>query len=619
MMMPLGKSFVSPLFLALVITVFINSESRAETDAESEDFWQARGASTQVNFFPGFLEQAGLRVDSFNGGVQVGENSYLFVGPEDPTNGAALLLPATWGAFQGFAGGRLIHNGGFTVHRSDRGEQSSVAVGLVLEPGPRAPIGKKPRRWSRQLVIPDDDGDVLFVLDMVQPEVDAEHGRLSLLNMDLAIGDGLARRLGEPGLAGFVIGAVHSRAHFQIPEDLPARLAVLRKSCSSPNYDPDTTDVALIDIPQVQAGTRFAGRVAVVPGATLKNVGIADVPWFPAFSPENDHPILVWSLQRMVDSYLETVGISDAKHAFATANDNCTDHTCASIHDVLGQGCEDYYGVNTNTSTEYLAPRDEIEAFTVGYDDTGSHFDGTPLDGERSHGGSSSHAIHEHDLAADEDELTTPGARYFLEAWYLVRHDNNIWNSMGYREVLPHLVGNTWLFSFPLDSEFMEGPLIDGWVDPLANEEGASNTLVDTGQGRLKLAVRTTDLGAGRWRYDYALANFDLDPRVTAFSLLAAPLITEFAGAGDETGAWNAAVAGDRLTWTAASTADELDWGALYRFSLEAAGSPVASTVMLTTGSGASIEVMTLGPAGDIFTDGFESGSTSAWTAVFGL
>ena len=42
---------------------------------------------------------------------------------------------------------------------------------------------------------------------------------------------------------------------------------------------------------------------------------------------------------------------------------------------------------------------------------------------------------------------------------------------------------------------------------------------MDTASGRLKVAVRATDLGEGQWRYDYAVMNLDFDPRVAAFSV----------------------------------------------------------------------------------------------------
>ena len=61
--------------------------------------------------------------------------------------------------------------------------------------------------------------------------------------------------------------------------------------------------------------------------------------------------------------------------------------------------------------------------------------------------------------------------------------------------------------------------MIDQWVNPAAPGPNAQSVLVDTGHGRLKIAVRATHLGGGQWRYEYAVMNFDFDARVKSFSV----------------------------------------------------------------------------------------------------
>ena len=77
---------------------------------------------------------------------------------------------------------------------------------------------------------------------------------------------------------------------------------------------------------------REAGvRVVIAPSATLRNVGTADVPWYPKFHTgvgetypqpydRDQHPFLVWALYRQTGEVFEQLAVSEAKHAFFTVN-----------------------------------------------------------------------------------------------------------------------------------------------------------------------------------------------------------------------------------------------------------------------------------------------------------
>ena len=194
--------------------------------------------------------------------------------------------------------------------------------------------------------------------------------------------------------------------------------------------------------------------VVVLPSAELENVGTANVPWYSKFTnlgvpPHNDqHPYLVWQMLRSSNGVLEPIGRSDLKHAFLTINHGCDPGACTDSH-VLGLGCADVYGTSTNNSLGRLGPRSEITASTGIWAHCGgipSHFD-TNGDCVQDPGFSSGENSFTHGLKAAETDLQVAGAIYYVEAFYIVRDDINIFNSMGYRRVTPSKPSTTWTFT----------------------------------------------------------------------------------------------------------------------------------------------------------------------------
>ena len=208
----------------------------------------------------------------------------------------------------------------------------------------------------------------------------------------------------------------------------------------------------------------------------------------------------------------------------------------------------------------------------------------------------------------DESDLTTPGATYYSETWYLIKNDIDIFNTMGYRQIDPDLSGSTWVF--PFLTSLVHGPVIDLYVDPDNPGPGRDSALVDTVDGRLRVAVRTVDLGGGQYRYNYAIMNHDHDTGVESFSVPVPQNLqisdTEFRD-GDSTATdWNVSVAGGNVTWTAPSTTEVLGWGVLYGFSFTADDAPEAATVFLTPPASSALAVALLAPNAIIFDDSFE-------------
>ncbi|TDJ32166.1 MAG: hypothetical protein E2O56_05745 [Gammaproteobacteria bacterium] len=152
--------------------------------------------------------------------------------------------------------------------------------------------------------------------------------------------------------------------------------------------------------------------------------------------------------------------------------------------------------------------------------------------------------------------------------------------------------------------------MIDHYVDPDNPAPGRDSQMVTTPDGRLRVAVRTTDLGGGQYRYHYAIMNLDHDTGIESFSVPAPRSVqtgdTGFKDGDSTADDWNVDIAGGMVTWTAPSASEVLTWGVLYSFSIIAGDSPEPSTLVLTPPASADLTVTLLAPDATIFSDSFE-------------
>jgi hypothetical protein len=408
----------------------------------------------------------------------------------------------------------------------------------------------------------------------------------------------LAARLGRPDLSGSYLGVLDAQLSLEPAEPGVTSGEAVAGACVGDFAQP--IDLLMVDLAgMTQAVREPGGRIAVAPGATVRNLGPGDVQWFRAIapaSPVGPHPYLALHFYRLSGGVLEQIGRADLKHTYFATNTACP---CAGGQ-ILYAGCEDFYGISTNLDRTNLAPRDEIDALTLSWTSLGSHFDGLPVDDYRHHGGDEAHDDFEHRLVVMESDLQTPGARYFYDGWYMAPNDTDLENSMGHREVAPALAGSTW--SFPvIDTGTANGSILDVFVDPQNVQPGEATELLDTGEGRVHLAVVTTDLGGGVFHYEYALVNFDFERQIRSFALPVGPGQTVsnagFSDAdGDPQNDWTPSVADLRVTWTAPA-GNALDWGTLYSFRIDVDAAPVETTATLTpleAGSPQEVGVHTL-------------------------
>ncbi|HEX7769706.1 MAG TPA: hypothetical protein VF422_06720, partial [Dokdonella sp.] len=351
------------------------------------------------------------------------------------------------------------------------------------------------------------------------------------------------------------------------------------------------------------------GLLVIGADASLRNIGETAIPWHAKFSgrhpPHNgdQHPVLFWNLYRIgADGRIQQIGASGAKHAFYSVNRHCG---CAGGN-VFWPGCDDIYSFASNDNgggVQNLAPRSEIIPHGVRWARCGSVWD-RDCDG-RMDAGSGARDLYEFRLLARESDLLPPladGAEYLFEYGYLVRDDADIYNTMGYRRIQPRKSGANWSVQL-VDAtaphfDFFVGPALDRWVDPSRPGAHAANRELATGDGRARVAAKATDLGDGRWRYQYAIMNIDyarsqVDPARAAepdLRLLAQRGFARFAlalpagvqaralrtaGLHDgESGGWRAAQQGRTLAWTAPSHANTLEWGMLRHFEFIAEAAP---------------------------------------------
>ncbi|MEM9593190.1 MAG: hypothetical protein AAGD06_02945 [Acidobacteriota bacterium] len=583
--------------------------------------WTVSEVKTSIDFNEPLLDNLGLEVTDVTSPIvgfrhhdlSVARGSGMTFGTVAPLS---LALEVDGSVLQDFVAGGLQHQGGFTL---DWHGGSASLHAFVM----------RPTGVERTFEILDRQGRVLLIADNMHFEAHRDLGRLDVFNMDVRLTETLAKEMGEPGLAGTAIGTLALDASVVIPEGSAGP-----RGCPS-NWGPN--DVALIDIGSVTQDTRSGGLVAITPSARLKNVGTTDVAWYSKFSGSNppynndQHPYLVWAMYRLMDGKIEQLAVSDIKHAFLTINVNCDPGACTDSH-ILGLGCEDVYSQGTNNSNNNLSHRFEVEAGPGLWDSTGSHFDQNG-NGSQDHPPQNPDSGFDHRMTVFESDLDQSGATYLFEAWYLVRDDINIFNTMGYREVETNQSGSgNW--SFPTQTPLIEGPALDAWVDPDSPPAGTSNVkLVVPSEGHVQLAMRTTDLGNGQVRYEYALMNHDLDRQIDSFSIpLAGTVPTDitFRDIDDVAGNdWQATVTAGSITWEipggALPTHDRhtggpnLDWGMLYNFGFTAEAPAVngAGTLgVAEAGTPSDLTIQTLVPDGAsiIFRDGFESGTLNAWT-----
>ena len=556
------------------------------------------------------------------------------------------------GNLKGFVGGSLQAAGGYVID-TPAGPIALTDFRLVPRSGGSTPV----------LDLVGADGKAWFYIDRLMYELIDDRQRLAVRTMDLRIAPALAQRIGRPEVADWVIADMELTTQVlrRAVDPSPQGAYVYRwHGAAVPGVPGAVFEADLfMQVFSMQytrcngcTGVGGNGSVVFTPSSTLRNnvnngsldVTVAgdpkgtssalyasDIPWYTKFSgnfaPYNNdqHPYLIWNLYRLnADGSMDQIGRSGVKHGFLTINDNCLEDP-GNSH-VLGRGCVDVYGISNNDSNNSLGPRSEIIPATNQWGRCGSIFD-TNCDGIANSSGNTSYSQR---LVVNESQFSgagQAGATYLFESWYLARGDVNILNSMATKRATFTRSGSVWVVGG--NDQYKLGPAIDRWVDPDAPGAGATTVKLSSAEGNIKVAARVTSLGAGSWRYDYAVMNLDFaraqtsgaEPNLRVISNLGLSRFTVPVGTatitdlkfgdGDlDTGnEWTGSISGRNVVW-AAPAGQSLNWGTMFRFSFVAnqppakntfalgIASPGSPTTLKGTGSLAPRQPSTLGPGG---------------------
>jgi len=484
-------------------------------------------------------------------------------------------------------------------------------------------------------------GETPFFVDNLLVEPGTDGRSVSIRTMDLRISRWLALRLDKPEVTNWPIATLRMQAHLATPTT-----ATFKEACPSsarwpgmavPGHPGEKYQVDVLMegfVPQLTgcddcSGPAGHGRLKITPTTILRNnvndgtsestvAGdahgtstvkfAADVSWRNMFSAEcppygNDqHPFLTWALYRINSKdQIEQIAHAGVKHAHTAQNGQCSDNP-KSNH-VLGRGCADVYGTGDNDANDAIGPRSEVIPATGQWGRCGSIYD-PECTGKLS--GFAGPDPWKYRLAVAESEIagkSAEGARFFLEAWYIVRDDVDPYNSMANIpiEFVWEPTNRLWVVKPTGPAKL--GSVIDRWVDPTEHRPGADNQELRTPEGRVKVAVISKELPDGSFRYEYAVMNLDFSLARTkgsgpnlrvqdshgldgiAIATILRGKISNLSFAGpDQSSSWTFAKSKSELAWKSDSE-HELRWGTLLRFGYDADYAPCETILLLSSSS----------------------------------
>ncbi|MGY6587961.1 MAG: hypothetical protein ACXIUB_06675 [Wenzhouxiangella sp.] len=610
--MPFSNPTCRVLAVCLLGVAVLTQPLLADDDSA---IWQARGGQMALEVRGDFLPDFGIEVLHHGQPITARERIHFELDSIDPFR---LLVP--YGNLEA-----LMPNVG----------SARLRTGLVLRHGDRTvdldELVLTADRWVNHpsFVARDRQGREMFRLTHMH--ILAEHQRdlLTVQNAEVEASGVLMSLLGLEELADLPIGL----GWLDLAMDIPAGADTsgVGPGCSDrPIWPQDgefEAEVALIAMSNIayQGLEPGTGRVKVAPSATLKNVSLADVPWFRQFSnpgnlypfePRDQHPFLVWNIYRVMDGRIEMLAESGVKHAFLTINVGC-DLNCGNSN-ILWPGCEDTYSAGNNDTSTYQGPKDEIEASLGLWDNCGSFFD---PDCNGSQTGYSGQWLNR--LLIDPAEFQQSGASYFIDAWYVIQYDVNIWSTMGYRPINPTPSGGAWSFN---PGPYQQGPVIREWVSEAGGDSMADHRVVvipgktpeapypgNMPQGHLRLLVQVTETQPGRYRYNYALQNYDFERGIDRFHIplpADAVVLDSHFGGGSSAAAWSVEHGAFGVTF-APPEGQVQPWFTLYNFEIETDQPPVEASMQLGLANEAiadewGVTILGPNPGPMIFRDRFE-------------
>ena len=645
---------VTNLRVFFVLIMSIAPLISSANDQSAIQYLSARGGQLSLTFYRGNLRDIGMELEGADRQDFQYDTKTLMI-----LSNGGINFRANDGYFTQLEDGHLSLETGLAITANGlRRDSSQLRI--------------TPKALTRDtLLLSDEQGLNWFYLDYGHYERLGQW--LYARYLDMRISQELADRLGDPTLHGHLVGyaTLETKIDTNPEVQLSGADACPVESPNWPTQEGYDADIAMLKLSTVSQIARQDGKVAIAPSAYFENIGNADVPWFAQFADSRnadaccvDHGdglcapygndqggLLVYALYRFVDGRLEQLGQSQVKHAFNSVNMDTVDGSlpCRAADRggrIVPSGCEDLYQAGTNSAQAFLGPRDEIIAHRGVWLRAGSIWDQTGPAGipdgncdympaNPVHGGQVPCQAPAADamarrLAVSEADLTTQGARYFIEAWYLVRDDINLFNSFGRKEIKP-VFTTTW--SFPEVAPFQQGPVIEeypalqgentaGLVDDilvddiLVDDILVDDILVDdilSDEGQLRVSSSVRRLGSARWQYDIGLMNLDFDRAIDGFDIpvpdgVSLTMAEFFDGDSDPDNNWLITTPPGSIRFQAPENVS-LKWGSLVSFRFEADRAPEEVTASLTVaGAGMPdhLEATTFSAVAILFEDGFE-------------
>ncbi len=386
-------------------------------------------------------------------------------------------------------------------------------------------------------------------------------------------------------------------------------------------------DVTVIYLQSLGNNGSSGGMHGYSVGTTSCNIGDADLWWCDndrSYCNDDQHPVIAQNLYRLKDDRFEQIGMSWLKHGFLSVNS--TDSSCGPScqspphgGDQLGVGCTDPYGAGLNGSRP-LGMRSEVNAATGAY----------PFPYTNVGAGGVDQWIQV--LDTDLEPAMNAGALYWVEGQYIAADDaaaGNGLNNASYRQVTVspgslnlNLTGAT----------IREKAAIEVWPTLDPDVEFINVDVLGTIVERFHVARKVSPISGGN-HYEYAVHNMNSDrsahsftiqfPNGTTISNAGFHDVPHHSGEPYTTTDWVATIdnGANTVTWetddfATDNNANALRWGTMFSFWVDATG-PAGNHTLGLFKPGVPSEMNFNFNGGSLFTDGFESGNTTAWTSTF--
>lgn len=238
---------------------------------------------------------------------------------------------------------------------------------------------------------------------------------------------------------------------------------------------------------------------------------IGDAP-FTYNANTNDHPVFASTIYRLSDGRFEQIGLGFVAHTFLPLQGNACGLGCnAGGLGMLGDGCSDTITPGLAGGQSNLGPRIEIDPWTG---DFAYPFTTINETGDATY----------KRVKARISDLSDTSALYFIETQYISNEETDADkrnNNASYRRVsftpasnTPQMQGDT----------FAQRSVIHAWRDhglgpDMPDPEVLISSVSLPGDGVVHIGSRSTDLGDGTWRYDYAVQNQNASPGINALRI----------------------------------------------------------------------------------------------------